>query len=355
MLRNDEQRAILRGSEKQIFDLVFENSTPTQLAECLRVPVENAVRFGDDDLVRKLVKAGASLNVALYSAIQRGSTDLVDELLLRGALDPIVSEKGEEAVHLAARLDHEDILRSLLRKGADKDATNKEELSALQLAANDGCCSAVKVLLEAGANATHRGEDRESALDLAARGAHLDVLRELLEHGVDADDCDSDMWTALHCAVESEKPQAVEVLLEAEADVDFAEGDHEWTRLMQTCNRRPNTRTMQVALALLKGGADTGAIDTEGNSALHIAALHDTSAGSNPELVDLLLRWGADETASNLNGDNPAQRLTGSAQQYGWNLGSDCYVNVLNLLETSSSGQGVASPGLASAVPRIPR
>lgn len=308
---NVQGQAAVRGFEDQVLNVVFEQATPTQLANWLQTPVDHAARSGNDSLVTKLVRAGAHCSMALHSAIRWDRHDLVDDLLLLGAEDDCkIRKNGEAPIHVAAELGREHILRSLLLKGANKNEVNSEVMTPLQLAVTHGHVRAVKVLLLAGADMIHRDGLRESALDLAAHDGRLDVLQELLQHGFDADARDFQLGTALHCAVESDKPGAVEALLEAGADADFTTGSYLWTPLISGCGNGVSLATVR---ALVKGGANTNAVDTQGGSPLHLAALDKSSHRCHPELVDTLLRWGADETAVNAMGHTPESRLSAAA------------------------------------------
>ncbi|CAN0556739.1 unnamed protein product, partial [Ectocarpus sp. 12 AP-2014] len=53
------QRLVLQGAESELFNLVSNNSTPSQWRQWLRVPLEHAAARGNFDLVSRLLNAGA--------------------------------------------------------------------------------------------------------------------------------------------------------------------------------------------------------------------------------------------------------------------------------------------------------
>ncbi|CAM9227563.1 unnamed protein product [Ectocarpus fasciculatus] len=143
------------------------------------------------------------------------------------------------------------------------------------------------------------------ALDLAALNGNVDVVRSLLGNGSDVNArCNADWETALHCAAQGSRPlldngDVVRVLLEAGADIEARTKACVWTPLHRSVHSRFSS--VDTIHALLEGGADVGAEDV-----YRLTPLHRACSKSNAAAVELLLRWGADETIVDEDGETAA-------------------------------------------------
>eukprot|EP00435_Cladocopium_sp_Y103_P028263 s402_g7.t1 len=94
----------------------------------------------------------------LHRAVASGNSQEVERALRvnQGACNHIDPASGEAPLHIAARLGQDGIVRRLLRCGASKDMPMHDHLNAtpLHLAAAFGCQRVVEVLLEARADPT---------------------------------------------------------------------------------------------------------------------------------------------------------------------------------------------------------
>lgn len=142
-----------------------------------------------------------------------------------------------------------------------------------------------------------------SAIACAARDANVRILDALVRHG-------ADLNSALHDAVKeggSDAARRIDRLLQAGVSV---EGRDKLGRTpLHTAAERRNLR---AAVALRKHGAVIDARDNIGQTPLHLLAadIGDywkfASAAAEEEMVDFLLRRGADETATDILGETPA-------------------------------------------------
>ncbi len=263
------KRAVLEGLEVEIFNLVASSATPEQWKEWLRMPLERAAARGNIDLFNKLLGAGAD---------------------------------GSAAVHVAAESGHDGMVSTLLMRGVDKDALDDGKNTPLIHAADEGHLRVVTTLLAAGADCKVRNNDGYSALDYAASKGHVNVFQAILGHGANVNARNDDGYTALHMAARSDQACVVDALVEAGADVE----------LMCNLDTTPLANaalfsSCKAMLALRQCGAEIHARDKFGSTALHLACF-----GKRRGLevaVDLLLRWGADETAVNNDGQTPADVL----------------------------------------------
>ena len=162
----------------------------------------------------------------------------------------------------------------------------------------------------------------------ADRCGHVDIMRVLIEHGADFMKY-VDTWsemTVLHAAAPSNTVGAIDVLVEAGANVEARDRYGE-TPLHCAAEKL----TTKVALALLKHGANVNAQDLRRSTPLHRAAAlagrHCAGRQRAADMVDLLLRSGAEETIENeddqiaagvIGGPEPVHREWGLfGDQYG--------------------------------------
>jgi ankyrin repeat protein len=206
-------------------------------------PLDVAAHLGDEDLCRRLLKAGAdprlpghlplalaaaggheavcrlllqhSVDVdsqvgpgfsALMAAIEEGKTSVVNLLLDAGAdpnatRDALAGDGGRLTCLMAAAASgHADICRALLDRGAAIDTRGFYGLTALCLAAHGGSLDACRVLLDAGADVNARDDEGGTPLTLAAVGGFALVCGLLLERGADAEARDHTGRTTLEIA-----------------------------------------------------------------------------------------------------------------------------------------------------------
>lgn len=147
-----------------------------------------------------------------------------------------------------------------------------------------------------------------SALCVASGAGNTGAICAVLEYWADANFVGGVMpyhakEAALNCAVACGQAGAVNVLVDAGAAVGV-KGHRGQTFL----HRAAELSSGRVILALLQGGADvTDTIDGIGSTPLHLACQY-CNVGVE-EAVDLLLRWGASETAADANGQTPGELL----------------------------------------------
>ncbi|CAM9091022.1 unnamed protein product, partial [Hapterophycus canaliculatus] len=299
-----ERRETLRGEAERVLDIIAGTWTFKGWAKMLKIPLQHAVAQGDKDLSQKLVRAGAEFGSSLHGAVRGGHAEIVDFLLESRASPDSKDANGLTALHFAAKLGKLEVTRLLLRYGADKDAFEKDRCTPLHLAAKNGHVALVEILLSAGANVALRSGESMSAIDLAAEKGHLEILKLLIYHGADVNATSPETGgTALHVATRSCKTGAMDVLLDAGANSDAR--DHHGITPLKIASWHLH---LEAALCLLKRGADVNVRRSSGYTPLHFAASHAGMPGT-ADMVDLLLRWGADETIATRSGRTAADLI----------------------------------------------
>ena len=179
--------------------------------------------------------------------------------------------------------------------------------NALMTAARAGHLETVSALLAGGVNV--KGN---TAVVLATR---LEVLKMLLDHGADVNTKEAGGRTALMPATWQGDVDRVKLLLDRGADVNAKDGNGKTVLMMAAdgavyitySNNGPLAteeavrQRMDIVKMFLARRADVNAKDSQGNTALLIAA----QKGVLGDMVRLLLDHGADVNASDSGGSTP--------------------------------------------------
>lgn len=240
--------------------------------------------------------AAAIESLDLHEAIKAGQGELATALLLGGAPLDTQDEHLRTPLHAAAEKEIAGMVQLLLQKGAPADKPDGDGCTPLHLAAQAGRAGSVRALLAAGANPTRLNRGDWSPLEAAAQEGHGDVLRVMGEFGADVNFLDGSGWAVLHWA---NGQTVVDALVEAGANIEVRNQARltPLAHATKACN-------LETVRALVSHGAEVNTRDEHGDTPLHFAAQW-AGRESASELVDFLLRSGADETAVNKNGERP--------------------------------------------------
>ncbi len=254
-------------------------------------PLVEAVKTGNTQRVRALVKQGADVNAvepdgmtALHWAVRANDGDTAQLLIRAGANVRASDRYGITALTLAAVNGNASVIESLIRAGADPNTATPEGETALMTAARTGRPEAVKVLVALGANvnATEKWQG-QTALMWAAAENNAAAVRVLMEVGSDAS-VHSTVWTF------------PEYRYQTNGMAVFLLPRGGWTALMYAA--RQNAKEAAAELADMK--ADLNAVDADGTTALHLAVIN-----VHYDLAALLLQKGADPNIQDATGMTP--------------------------------------------------
>ncbi|XP_036272544.1 SH3 and multiple ankyrin repeat domains protein 2 isoform X7 [Pipistrellus kuhlii] len=188
----------------------------------------------------------------------------------------------------------------MLDRGLDPNFHDLDTGEApLTLAAQlEDSAEVIKALRNGGAHLDFRARDGLTALHKAARARNQAALKTLLELGASPDYKDSCGLTPLyHTAIVGGDPRCCELLLRERAAVCCPD-ENGWHEIHQAC-RYGHVQHLEH---LLFYGADMGAQNASGNTALHICALYNQDSCAR-----VLLFRGGDKELKNYNSQTPFQ------------------------------------------------
>ena len=312
------------------------------------------------------IRAGGDANSDLLAAVRDDDVGTVRMLLRSGADAKAEDASGVTALMQAAAFASADTMRLLLEAGADVNASNRTGATALMWATAEP--SKIRLLLDRGAAIDARAKDGTTALVTAARRGNLDAMTLLLARGANPT-IDTAERTELLRIMYGERPETQRIL--TDAGVTARAGSPAAAPLLTTfpgvanpaivrelldLGVTPNPRGrfpalgtaafeghVESARALLERGAIPNATGPHGVTPLMMAA---AATRPDPATVRLLLDKGADIGARDAQGR--------TALDWALLLGD---TPVADLLRNAQAPRGTPETELPSAVatPRTPR
>ena len=283
--------------------------------EALRAELDSGVNVdlpGDSDFT------------ALHFAARAGDLDAVKLLVERKATVDAVNVSGFSALHFACGVGHPDVAAFLLSSGASIDTGDSCGITALMRAALNNEASCVKLLLERKVDASLQAKTGpnkgKSALDIAKEKKFDDIvallqppavqttpnqpihdfaakgslrgLQEELDKGVSINLVGEAGSTALHIAADKRRAEAVKFLVERKATIGAVDADGN-TALHKACYSGDEA----ITALLLDNGAAINRRGDKGFSPL-IAAV----ANEQLTCVKLLVARKADAAVTSTKG-----------------------------------------------------
>lgn len=289
-----------------------------------------AVKYGKVSVLKKLVEKGVKysdkdLIFAAQGAFRKSNKiDVFQYLVEDLKIKPTVtSESGENVLHyIVTKNNQEDIITYFFNKGVDINQTDKEGNTPFIGAAKSKETSLLTLLLPKIKNINTVNKKGESALSMAVTSGSSETIKLLLDKGADINVKDAAGNTLAHYLIQSYKGNGGRGSFSRDGEDPNADFDKKLA-ILKTAGL--NFKTPQTGgnslyhLAIEKNdltlfkkldglGLDINAINKEGNTPLHKAAL----SAKNDELLKFLITQGAkkdiktgfDETAYALAKEN---------------------------------------------------
>lgn len=283
--------AVKEGHLEMVKFLVKQGASINSGGSSGRMALHSAAEFGNLDVLKYLVKCGADINsrdplgrTVLHLAVWFDNLDIVEYLVGLGVDINSGDDKERTALHLAAKSGNLDILKYLVERGADVNSGDPLGCRVLHLAVWYHNLDTVKYLVERGADPNSADCLGNTALHLAAKSGNLDTIKYLMGYGIDVNAQHTAGFTILHKAAESGNVNTVKYLVERGADINRIDGIGR--TVLHSAARFGN---LYIVKYLLERGADINRKDEDGRTVLHMAARF-----GNLVTVKYLVEHGAD-------------------------------------------------------------
>ncbi|CAM9139016.1 unnamed protein product [Ectocarpus fasciculatus] len=199
------------------------------------------------------------------------------------------SDTGHSMLDMAAAQGYTEAIKTILARGADVNSATPDGRTALHCASFWDQAGAVDLLIASGARLEVSDGRGCTPLHVAAENGATSAIVALVNGGADKCKVNSDGRSPLLVAVENGRLTAATVLLHASEEdnagfVDRRYGSDEYSALdLAACGGH-----QQILKMLIRHGCDVNAGDSDGVTALYLAALND-----QPCSIDVLVKAGA--------------------------------------------------------------
>lgn len=232
----------------------------------------------------------------LHIAASNGHTGYTNYLLARKAPVSVKDISSSTPLHEAVRNGHIDSTGILLMAEADPNQKDASGNTSLHLVMPQASRSRIFMqLLAANADPNQKDSYGETPLHIAARvGMTEDIIQALVSAGADPNERNKKGITPLCLAIERNHRSQASLLVRLNADI-HAEDMEDKTALS-----RAISQGLEMVQAIIASN-NLQSRDSQGRTALHIAVL----SHAEPEIINFLVKAGADINARDKNGDSP--------------------------------------------------
>lgn len=260
-----------------------------------------AAQFGLENMVKKLLESGASLDTAitvhdltpLHLTARHGHVGIVKVLLDHKASLTKLALYGRVPLHTASAYGHAAIVKLLVDAGAEVNVVDAEKMNAMEFACLNGNYKAVEILAEAGCDMGCNQQGNWPPLMVVAAEGLIKSARLLLEKKADTEIEGWSNWTPLRRAALNGHVELCRLLLENGANPNTLKGG------APILGESAATGNLEIVKLLVENGAVVDAVDPQGWTALQKA-----SARGHLSVATYLLDHGADVSHTNEIGES---------------------------------------------------
>ncbi len=175
--------------------------------------IMKATYYGKKDVVDALLESGVELDV--FEAVATGKNERVLDLIANDAsLTNAYSVDGFTPLGFATFFGQPEVVKALLKAGADVNAASRESMKVTPLASAAAAkqTEIARLLIEHGANVNARAAGGHIPLHEAAADGNVELVKLLIENGVDVNAKTDDGKTPLDFAIEYKRPEVISLL-----------------------------------------------------------------------------------------------------------------------------------------------
>ncbi len=311
-------------------------------------PLHYAAQRGNLDMFNLLLAKGGDYTIAakdgetaLMAMCAGGHRELVKDFLTRLHRDPdrleilnAQDKRGNTAVLHAIRNNKEEVAKALILDGVDLRLTNEADQTALMFAAAVGNKELILECVKVGIPASEEDNRGRTALIYATINGHTDAMVELAQMNADPNHYDENGLTAYLYAKAMDDAAAMSTLAGIGADPEAEPGEMQQEKgwgganpaLMDAIEKLKVGRVR----ALLKSKRDAQDADFAGNTPLMILCAPldpenrkdvENKHRKMAQILDMLLKKGADPNAVNANGQTALMRAASDLAKNDLNSG----------------------------------
>lgn len=289
----------------------------------------DAVKNNDLAKVKVLIEKEPSLlgkkddasNTPLHQAAISGTFEITEYLLFKGADINSENSKSNSPLHESLINGKNEIAKILIEKGADVQKQNLEGKTPLHYAARYSRIPILELLISKGVNLEVQDKNRKHTplLYLSMMANNADAAKILIEKGANVNVKDRDSWTPLNHAIHGRNIELINLLLDQNADIDTSLDSRKLMfdmsaglglpRLFKYIQEKSGAslfneeadKNNYMRSALNGGSIEIVQILQEKNIPINLEAdingwtpLHYSARGNKPEMIEYLVRKGAD-------------------------------------------------------------
>lgn len=274
---DDEHSPALSIAVQQGYSLIVEMLLSNSLKrELYDSEAELLLKQASRDAIIKMIRNNSidpyqqPCELALDSAIDDGDSAKMTDLLAKGVLVHAINEHdGNTRVHQASALGHAEVVEVLIKHGVNPSVLNKEGLAAIHLAAQDDKANVIEVMaqLNCDINIPTR-DDQLTPLHIAAKQGHVESIKQLHVEGAYLDAVSIYGETPLHLAIQSGHLPVINELIERGAALDAVTyyGDNPIHLAIKY------VQSSSVLDKLIQSVDDLSRVDFDGLAPIHLAA-----------------------------------------------------------------------------------